>query len=127
MWLAFSDCPCGSGQPSVAVLVGVASLQWVYCGSGQPSVGVLVGMASLLWVCMAKRSGGRELGKGVGQAILVGIGFSRLSVESPPEGPGEGTGGARKGGEGATWTGLFDADTPGARPAEQCSATCKIQ
>ena len=81
---------------------------------------------------MAKRRGGKGLGKGEGQAISEGfnrisVGFSRLSVVSPPEGPGEGTGGARKGWEGATWTGLFDADTPGVRPAEQCSATCKIQ
>ena len=59
-WPAFSGCPCGSGQPSVRVHVGVASLQWVYCGRDQTSVGVLwewptfsgciVGVASLQWV-----------------------------------------------------------------------------
>ena len=48
-------------------------------------MGVLVGVASLQQVSMAKRSGGRELGKGEGQAMSVGfrrihqdlVGFSR--------------------------------------------------
>ena len=57
-WPAFSGCPCGSGQPLVGVLVGVASLQQV---------------------SMAKRSGGRELGKGEGQAMSVG--FSRIQQD----------------------------------------------
>ena len=96
-WPAFSGCPCGNGQSSV----GVRGEE-----KGREGVG--------------RRERDRRFQKD-------SSGFSRLSVESPPEGPGEGTGGARKGGEGATWTGLFDADTPGARPAEQCSATCKIQ
>ena len=42
-------------------------------------MGVLVGVASLQQVSMAKRSGGRELGKGEGQAMTVG--FSRIQQD----------------------------------------------
>ena len=46
-WSAFRECPCGSGQRSVGVLVEWPAFSDCAGGSGLPSVGVLVGVASL--------------------------------------------------------------------------------